>query len=800
MISTIICIIFYTIANAVAGYRNAKRSHWLVTNYLLTLILFLTELMNLPIFIIVMILLTGISFILTQENLRKKYITLPIMAWFKKKLPKLSQTEAEALESGDCWMEQSLFQGKPDWKWLQNLEISKPNEDEQSFIDNETTELCKRLDDWKIINEDHDLSPEAWAYLKENGFCGLTIKKKYGGKEFSAAAVSAIVQKVASKSFTAGVTTMVPNSLGLGELFSHFGTEEQKQTFLPALATGEHLACFALTGPQAGSDASNIPDIGTVCYQEYEGKKTLGMSITFAKRYITLAPVATLVGLAFKLRDPEKLLNGIGTEGITCCYVPRDHKGLEIGERHYPCGMPIMNGPIRGQAVFVPIEWIIGGQKMAGRGWSILISALSIGRAISLPAIAQGITSSQYISTSAYTAIREQFGQPIGEFEGVQAVLAKIAGLTYLADATRKLTYTAIDHNIKPAVASAIAKYNNTEICRQIINHALDLHGGRGVMDGPKNYLSGHYRGLLISITGEGANIMTRNLIIYGQAMTRCHPYIAKLMAAATADNTPVFDDILWKNIGFSIHNSFRLLWLSLTRARFIANPPQNQLTKYCKDITLLSSMFSVASDAAMLSLGGELKQKERISACLADMLSNLYLACSVIKNAMHGELEEAELTHAQWSLKYCGYHFQTAFYDYLENLPNRFIAFKLKAVCFPFGKRFKAPSHELERQLAQNMQLNTNLRNNIKKQFFDPDTNIGEVENVFQQKINIQPIIDKFKNAIRNKKINKNLIFEEQLEQAKQQNILSDAEYTSLKDYWCCYQNAIAVNAFNKL
>jgi acyl-CoA dehydrogenase len=798
--SILICILFYIIANAVAGYRNAKRNHWLVTNYLLTIILFLTELMNLPVFIIVLVVLTSTSFVLIQENIRKKYLTLPIMNWFKRKLPKLSQTEAEALESGDCWMEQSLFQGKPDWKWLDKLEISQPNQEEQAFIDNETTELCQRLDDWKIINEDHDLSPEAWSYLKEKGFCGLTIEKKYGGKAFSAAAVSAIVQKVSSKSFTAGVTTMVPNSLGLGELFSHFGTEEQKQEFLPALAKGEHLACFALTGPQAGSDASNIPDIGTVCYQEFNGKKTLGMSITFAKRYITLAPVATLVGLAFKLRDPEGLLNGIGNEGITCCYVPRNHKGLEIGKRHYPCGMPIMNGPIHGRDVFVPIEWIIGGQKMAGRGWSILISALSIGRAISLPAIAQGITSSQYISTSAYTAIREQFGQSIGEFEGVQAVLARIAGLTYLADATRKLTYTAIDHKIKPAVASAIVKYNNTEICRKIINHALDLHGGRGVMDGPKNYLSGHYRGLLISITGEGANIMTRNLIIYGQAMTRCHPYIAKLMASATENNMNAFDDVLWKNIGFSIHNSLRLLWLSITRARFIAQAPQNQLTKYCKDITLLSSMFSVTSDAAMLTLGGELKQKERISSCLADMLSNLYLSTAVIKKAMHNKLEKTELIHAEWALQYCSFEFQSAFYEYLENLPNRYIAFKLKAVCFPFGKRFKAPSHELENQLAESMQQNSDLRDNIKKQFFDPNTNIGEVENVFQQKIEIKPILDKFRDAVRNKKINKRLIFEEQLEEARQQELISNSEYTALQEYWQNYQNAIAVDAFQKL
>lgn len=640
-----------------------------------------------------------------------------MMDWFIHSMPTLSKTEAEALQAGDSWMEVSLFRGKPDWRWLENLKLSTLNSEEQSFLDNETTELCHLVDDWKVISKDHDLSKKTWKYLRENGFFGLTLSKQYGGKGFSAAAVSSIVQKVASHSFTAAVTVMVPNSLGLGELFTHFGTPEQKQQFLPDLASGKQLACFALTGPENGSDASHISDIGTVCYDKFEGKHQLGVRVSFNKRYITLAPVATLIGLVFRLKDPNQLLNGVGEEGITCCYIPREHPGLNIGKRHYPCGMPIMNGPLNATDVFIPIEWIVGGQALAGKGWSILMSALSTGRAISLPAISQGISTKHYLSSSAYAAIRSQFGQPIGQFEGIEAVLARIGGLTYLAEAGRTLTYTALDHGVHPAVASAIIKYHTTEIGRKIVNDAMDIHAGRGVMDGPKNYLTGHYRGLLIMITGEGANIMTRNLIIYGQAMTRCHPFLSQLMQAAKAKDKKKFNQVLRQTIGYAIGNIGRLIF------RKTKNIPQGTLSQYARNLTFLSAAFAVMSDMCLLVFRGELKKKERMCANLADMLSYLYLGAATIKYYR----DKTELAHAQWALEYCMYQCQEAYFELLDNFPNRFCAAILRIIAFPFGRKFAKPSHALETQLASDMQTQSTLREHFKQQIFLGNLSIVE-------------------------------------------------------------------------
>ncbi len=795
----VIDILLYVALNWAIPYFSPKKVSWLGGNFILTLLLYAIGWLHGAIFALILILLIALTIIFCNTALRIKLLTSHLMVWFQNRLPSLSQTEAEALETGDQWMETSLFQGKPDWAWLENLELSQPNAKEQAFIDNETTILCKMIDDWKVINKDHDLPAKAWKYLKDNGFCGLTISKEYGGKGFSAAAVSAIVQKAASRSFTAGVTVMVPNSLGLGELFSHFGTETQKQTFLPDLATGKHIACFALTGPETGSDASSIPDIGTVCLETFEGKENLGVRVNFNKRYITLAPVATLVGLAFKLQDPDNLLNGIGKPGITCCYIPREHPGLTIGRRHYPCGMPIMNGPIKGKDVFVPLEWIIGGQEMAGKGWSILISALSIGRAISLPAISQGITTSHYISTSAYAGIREQFGQSIGDFEGVQEVLARIGGLTYLSEATRALTYTAIDHDLKPAVASAIAKYHTTENCRKVINDALDIHGGRGVMDGPKNYLSGHYRGLLISITGEGANIITRSLIIYGQAMTRCHPYIAKLMASATDNNVKEFDQYLWKSVGSSLQNAARAAWLSYSKGYFLKEISETSLSPYYRDVSRLSATFALLSDATVLTYGGSLKQKETITSLMSDMIGMLYLASAVLKYH-HAEGAEDDLPHAQWSLQYCLYHFQQAFFEVLRHFPSKIIAFKIRMISFPFGASYQSPDHELVTEVSKNMLSPSAFREKLKAQFMIPGSNIDLVEKAFQAHHEVASISAKLQEAIKAKQIHRKSPIKDQLKMALNFNILTQAEVDQYLGFWEKYWQAINVDDFEVL
>ena len=802
-------ILLFLIANLLTANFLPKKLPWVLINFALVIITSYTGLLNNVVTVILLLVLAMVATVLYIPILRMNLISNKAMNWFISSMPPISKTEAEALEAGDIWMEASLFRGKPNWHWLENLKLSKLNPEEQSFLDNETVKMCSMIDDWKVISQDYDLSLNAWQYLKDSGFCGLTIDKKYGGKGFSAAAVSAIVQKVASHSFTAGVTVMVPNSLGLGELFSHFGTDEQKQQFLPDLASGKQLACFALTGPETGSDASSIPDTGTVCYAEFDGSQRLGVRVSFNKRYITLAPVATLVGLAFRLSDPDKLLNGIGEEGITCCYIPRNHPGLNIGRRHYPCGMPIMNGPIQGADVFVPIEWIVGGQALAGKGWSILMSALSTGRAISLPAISQGITTKHYISSSAYSSIRTQFGQSIGQFEGVQAVLARIAGLTYLAESSRVLTYSALDHGIKPAVASAITKYHNTEIGRKVVNDALDVHGGRGVMDGPKNYLTGHYKGLLISITGEGANIMTRNLIIYGQAMTRCHPFLPKLMQAAKIKDTVSFDQALWQNVGYSINNFARLGFLLVTGGVFIKNLPQSSLAKYARDLTFLSSVFAVMSDMSILTVGGELKKKERICASLADMIGYLYLGVATIKyyessnqvedkSPSSSSPKQSGITHAKWALEHCIYQFQEAYFELLENFPNRFVAFIMRLRSFPFGRKFAKPSHKLEEQLANEMQMPSALREHFKQQVQLDGTSLSVVEEAFMQQQLIKPIKNKLDKAISAKRINRKANIQSQLAQAQEQGVLSGEEVDAYIQFWDKYWQAISVDAFD--
>ncbi|OGT30681.1 MAG: hypothetical protein A3E87_06895 [Gammaproteobacteria bacterium RIFCSPHIGHO2_12_FULL_35_23] len=792
-------VLLFLLCNGFIVYSFPRRWIWLVANYLLVVVTNYFGMLNVGVMWFLTGLLITITLIFYISPIRIYFLSTRIRQWVRKRLPSISATEAEVLKTGDHWMEASLFRGKPDWQWLADLKLSQLNAEELSFLNNETQIFCAMINDWQVIHQDHDLSPVAWQYLKDKGFCGLTIDKRYGGKGFSAAAVSAIVQKIASCSFTAGVTVMVPNSLGLGELFSHFGTDVQKEEYLPALATGKHLACFALTGPETGSDAASIPDIGIVCYEEFQEKKTLGVKITFDKRYITLAPVATLVGLAFRLVDPDHLLNGKGSEGITCCYLPRQHPGLIIGKRHYPCGMPIMNGPVQGKEVFIPIDWIVGGQAMAGRGWSILMSAISTGRSISLPAISQGLITLHYLTSSAYAAIRTQFGLPLGQFEGVQQVLATIAGLTFLSEACRVLTYTAVDHGIKPAVASAITKYHNTEISRKIINDVLDIHAGRGVMDGPRNYLTGHYCGLLISIPGEGANIMTRNLIIFSQAMTRCHPYIFNLITTAAQPDINNFDKVFWKSLGYSFNNMARLSALLLLRTFLIKPKFKDYLAVYEKRLTFLSSVFAVISDITIALLGGELKRKEAVSACLADMLSCLYLGASVIKQAASNNFNKVTKLHASWALEYCSVQFQEACFELFHNYPNKIVAGLLRVIVFPMGRKYKKPSHKLNKQLAELMQTDNSLRQYFSKQVYVAKNNVTTVESAFMSQLAVKEISNKLLQALASKQINRKSPISQQLQEALTKKLLTAAEVFAYQEFRQQYWQALKVDAFDK-
>ena len=579
----------------------------------------------------------AVALVFNAPVLRRRLVSNPLLHLFRRLLPPMSDTEREALEAGSVWWEAELFRGDPRWQKLLDIPAARLSAEEQAFLDGPVEELCRMLDDWDITHVRRDLPPAVWRFLKEKGFFGLIVPRQYGGLEFSAQAHSAVVMKTASRSVTAAVTVMVPNSLGPAELLLHYGTEVQKNHYLPRLASGEEVPCFALTNPEAGSDASAMPDHGVVCRGEFEGKKgVLGIRLNWEKRYITLGPVATVLGLAFKLYDPDHLLGGSENLGITLALIPTNTPGVKIGTRHNPLNIPFQNGPNWGENVFIPLDWIIGGPQQIGQGWRMLMESLAAGRSISLPALSTGAGKLACRATGAYARIRKQFKLPIGKFEGVEEALARMAGYTYLMDATRSLTARAVDLGEKPSVASAIAKYQLTEHMRRVVNDAMDVQGGAGICLGPRNFMGRVYQALPISITVEGANILTRTLIIFGQGAVRCHPYILREMRAATdADSERAsknFDDAIFSHVGYTFSNAARALWLGLTGARFVPVPFQGPTRRYAQHITRLSIGLALIADAAMLTLGGALKRREKLSGRFADVLSFLYLASAVIK------------------------------------------------------------------------------------------------------------------------------------------------------------------------
>jgi len=669
------------------------------------------------------LLLALVAFFYLATELRMKLLTKPLYDFFKSVLPPMNRTEMEALEAGDIWWEAELFQGDPDWDELHNYPKPELSEEEQSFIDNETEKLCSMLDDWQIVQHDKDLSAEAWQYMKDAGFLGMIIPKEYGGLGFSAIAHSSIVTKLASKSSSAAVTAMVPNSLGPAELLLKYGTDEQRQRYLPGLANGSEIPCFGLTSPEAGSDAGAIIDSGIVCKGEYNGKECLGLSLTWNKRYITLAPVATVLGLAFKMYDPDNLLGEETELGITVALIPTDHPGVVHGNRHIPMGMAFMNGPTQGTDVFIPLDWIIGGADYAGKGWQMLVECLSEGRAISLPALGTAIAKVCYRLTGAYSRIRTQFNMPIGNFEGIEEALSRIAGYAYQLEASRVMTAGAVDLHIKPSVVSAIAKYHMTENARKVVQDAMDVHGGRGLILGQANYLAYAYMSVPIAITVEGANILTRNLIIFGQGAIRCHPFIFREMQAAKDSDSEAglieFDSLIFRHAGYCFSNFVRTLSLSLSFG-LVARAPVNDATaKHYRQVTRMSSSLALVSDISMMLLGGALKRKERLSSRLGDVLSNLYLATAVLKYYRdHGSKPE-ELPYVDWNIQLAMYNCQIAFSEFFENLPNKPIAWLLKIVVFPFGRRYRLPNDALEQNLVKSMFVDGELRDRISQPMY---------------------------------------------------------------------------------
>lgn len=695
-------------------------------------------------------------FVPLNITLIRRKISAKLLDIFKGIMPRISDTEQEALDAGTVWWEAEVFGGKPNWKRLHNFEKATLGKDEQDFLDGPVEELCAMINDWQITHIDRDLPPEVWTFIKEKGFFSFIIPKEYGGLGFSSYAQSQVLTKISSLSATAGSIVSVPNSLGPAELLMHYGTQEQRDHYLPRLAKGEEVPCFALTAPEAGSDAGAIPDKGIICKGQWNGEEVVGMKLSWDKRYITLAPVASLLGLAFKLYDPEGLLGDEKELGITCALIPTDTDGVELGRRHYPLSTPFQNGPTSGEDVFVPLDYIIGGPKNAGVGWRMLVDCLSAGRAISLPSSATGGTKTLAYTTGAYARIRRQFNVPVGYMEGVMEALARIAGKTYLIDAMRTFTAAGIDSGEKPSVASAIVKCHTTELAREVACDGMDIHGGKAVMMGPKNYAARAYQGAPISITVEGANILTRSLIIYGQGSIRCHPYVLKEIHATQNENRKEaikdFDKALFSHLGFAMSNKIRTFWLGLTASLLVKKPQSDFTGRYYQRITRFSSALAFLSDVTMGVLGGELKRREMISGRLGDMLSNLYIASSVLKFYHDKGRPEHDKEIVQWSLEHCLYETQMAADGVLRNFPIGWLGKALRIVVFPLGLPLSPPSDKLQRKLALQLQEPNAMREELTHGAFKSESeysNLWKVDKALRLQLEMEPVVKKFSKAL---------------------------------------------------
>ena len=646
-----------------------------------------------------------ICVVLNTAPLRRAVVSDPLLTWYRRILPAMSQTEREAIDAGTVWWDGELFSGRPDWNRLLAIPEPKLSAEEQSFLDNETEELCRIANDWESTHVHHDLPPRVWQFIKDKGFLGMIIPKQYGGKQFSAYMHSQVITKLATRCSAACVSVMVPNSLGPAELLLHYGTDEQKSHYLPRLAKGLEVPCFGLTNPNAGSDAAAIPDVGIVCRGTWEGREVLGMRVTWEKRYITLGPIASLLGLAFRLRDPEHLLGeqfgGREDIGITCALVPTQTPGVNIGRRHNPLNAVFQNGPNWGTDVFMPLDWIIGGPKMAGQGWRMLMECLAAGRSISLPSSAVGYTKLAARTVGAYARVRSQFKTAIGKFEGVEEALGRIGGNLYLMDAARKMTAGAVDLGEKPSVVSAIVKYHLTERGRAVVNDAMDVLGGKGICLGPNNFMGRAYQQLPVAITVEGANILTRSLIIFGQGAIRCHPYVLSEMRATQDDDharaSRDFDAALFGHARFAMANKARAWVMALTGSLWVGTPSAAapELRRYYQHLTRLSSGFAFLSDVSMLVLGGSLKRREKLSARLGDMLSHLYLASCVLKRYEEDGRRQEDLPLVEWALQDSLHHIQSAFDGVLANYPGALLGWCLRSVIFPLGMHFQPPSDQ---------------------------------------------------------------------------------------------------------
>ncbi|RTZ76642.1 MAG: acyl-CoA dehydrogenase [Gammaproteobacteria bacterium] len=745
----------------------------------------------------------AVVLLLGVPAIRRRYITSALLRQFRKVIPPMSRTEQEALQAGSVWWDAELFSGRPDWEKLLNTPRSRLSGREQAFLDGPVERLCRMLDDWQITHTEKDLPGEIWDYLKQERFFGLVLPEEHGGLGFSAQAHSEVVMKLSSRSIVAAVTVMVPNSLGPGKLLLHYGTRQQQQYYLPRLARGEEIPCFALTGPDAGSDAGAIPDQGVVAWGQWRGRRVLGVRLDWEKRYITLGPVATLIGLAFRLRDPDHLLGDREELGITLALIPRDTPGVTIGARHIPLDIPFQNGPNWGRNVFVPLDQLIGGEKYIGQGWRMLVESLAEGRGVSLPALAVGAGKVCSRYTGAYAAIRQQFGMPIGRFEGVEEALARIAGLTYQMDAARRLTLGALDIGEKPSVISAIVKYHLTERYRQLINDAMDIQAGSGIILGPSNLIARAYQALPIAITVEGANILTRSMIIFGQGAMRCHPWILKEFSAAQEPDCErglaEFDHAVFGHAGFLLENIARSLFLGLTRGRLSHSPVAGPAKRYFQQLNWMSAAFALAADAAMMTLGATLKRKERLSARLGDVLSEMYLTSAVLKQYQDDGCPGEDWPLVRWACETSFYRMQESLRLLIRNLPFRPLGWLLRLVLFPSCYPWTEPDDRMSHEAAGLLLAPSECRDRLTAGIFITDDERfpqGIIEQAFLQAARVAPLEKTLREARRAGVVHSRDTLE-QAREALAEGLVDAADLRELEKMRMLRRRVIAVDSF---
>jgi len=794
----------FIIAFVVAAYFRASLIVWTIV---LTVLMFLFQRYSSASTVNVMFLWVLIAAIFIPLNLypiRRNILSRPVYKFMAKIMPQISETEQQALDAGDVWWEADLFNGKPDFSRIRKLAKPKLTDKEQAFLDGPVEQLCSMLNDWQITHDNFDLSPDVWQFLKDNGFFAMIIPEQYGGLGFSAYAHSEVVMKIGSRSGSAAVTVMVPNSLGPGKLLMTYGTDEQKNYYLPRLAKGEEIPCFALTGPSAGSDAGAMPDSGVVCYGSFDGKeKVLGVRLNWEKRYITLAPVATLLGLAFKLQDPDHLLSDKTDRGITLALIKRNTEGVEIGHRHFPLNQAFMNGPTRGKDVFIPIDWIIGGTDYIGKGWSMLMECLSDGRAISLPAlgVAGGKMAAKF--TGAYARIRKQFHTPIGYFEGIEEPLAEIGGQTYAMESARLLVLSCLDHGETPSVISGIVKQQLMQRMRMSVNHAMDIHGGHGICMGPNNFLGRYYQLIPVGITVEGANILTRSLMIFGQGAMRSHPYLLKEVSAVhnkdKQQGLKDFDRALFAHAGFVMSNVVRTLWIGLTSARLLRTPGQGVTNYYYRQLVRMSSSFALMTDACVALLGGSLKRREKISGRLADALSNMYVLTAALKHFEDDVCPEKDIPLLKWACDDALFNVQQAMKGVMVNLQVPVIGRILNMLVFPLSKPYQRPTDKLGHQVARLLLEPSATLDRLTKGIYinnKVDDMTGRILAAQELVIETVELERKLRTAKRNGELQSDDagLYAE----AREINIINDKEFELLQKTQAAVQNAIKVDEFS--